>query len=276
MGDVYVEAGDVKSGTRFPAKQLPAAQVAGKQAMANFIRKQGSGMTSQKPGSGAGVRVNVILSEFVEEKGSFSCKLIGELFELPKNERKTTDLSARGEGKVIGEKPDAALIKCVDLAVTEMMTRVAPSITAPPPTVKSNFIYIGPFKVTYTKDAKKAPPGLAEAAIKAVTAMMDRLVKRNGRLLQGTYQTGSGVPGYTLKISVDEVAVDQKMKVAAIKTKGEVTTYPDDQMFVLGLPGTGKVLQSISDKDLVLAITDLAEGAVQKAIRAIIDKNPPP
>jgi hypothetical protein len=285
MPDVYVEAGEVKGA--IDKKFLAPAQAEMKTAIGSAAKKTKSGMTTVKPGDGKGILVNVLVSKLAQDGNNVTCSLIGELFELPAKKRFNPGGSATGKATVPG-KIDAVAGTCVGKAVGELMDKIGPAITgsqtAPASTgtvnTKSPLIFIAPFQVAYTKDQKAAPLALAARTTAAITKMMDRKIKANPtRFTQNAnaFEQGSGMPAYTIGITVDAVVFNASAKEMVATTKGFVAEHPSGNMKVLNSPGKAtqqKMTKLPTDDEKVQLLVDAAEQGTDSAIKWILQAHP--
>src|SRR5215475_6128765 len=176
MGDVYVEAGDVRG---VDNKYLSNAKAGLQAAVKEAANKANSGLTTVKPGGGKGIRVNVIVRKLAQDGNNVTCSLIGELKELPGMQPFNPKGSAAGEGTVPG-KIDAVAGDCVRKAAADMLDKVGSAIAtsqaAPAATgtvgSKSPLIFIAPADVTYPTDAKVADQDVKDKAKAAILEKM--------------------------------------------------------------------------------------------------------
>jgi hypothetical protein len=286
MPDVYVEAGEVKGAV--DKKYLAPAQAEMKTAIANAVKKTKSGMTAVKPGDGKGILVNVLVGKLAQDGNNVTCSLIGELFELPAKKRFNPSGSASGKATVPGKIDPAVAGACVGKAVGELMDKVGPAIagsqTAPASTgtvnTKSPLIYIAPFQVAYTKDPKAAPLALATRTTAAIAKMMDRKIQANPKRFTqdaNAFKQGSGMPAYTIAITVDAVAFNATAKEMVATTKGYVAEHPSGNIRVPNAPGKAtqqKMTKPPTDDEKVQLLVDAAEQGTESAINWILKSHP--
>src|SRR5262245_64728799 len=112
MPNVYVEPGKAKFMKRGMEAYETPAQAGLTKAVTNAVRKTNSGMTTAKPADGKGIQVNVMLQTLAQDGKNVTCKLIGDMLELPGKQRFTIPGSSPfGEASVPG-KIDAVAEDC--------------------------------------------------------------------------------------------------------------------------------------------------------------------
>src|SRR5262245_23451194 len=277
MGDVYVEAGEVKS---IPDKTfLPQAQAGMAAAIKAAANKPKSGMTTVKPGGGKGIRVNVLVFKLAQDGSNVTCTVIGDLNELPSKERFTVSGSPRGQATVPG-KIEAVAGDCVGKAVGDLMDQIGPAIAtsqaAPAAsgtaTSKSPLIYIAPADVSYPTDAKDADQDVKDKAKAAVIDAMQKTFAKNTKrftLDSSAFKQGSGMPAYVLHIRVEKFVFDPSTKEMIATVKALIHDYPGDSMQVPAVAATSKgsgYTRAPREADTLQVVRDAAQGMTEKAI----------
>jgi hypothetical protein len=286
MGDVYVEAGEVKG--KIDKKFVPQAQDGLKKAIAAAARKANSGMTTVKPGGGKGIRVNIMVFKLEQDGANVTCTVVGDLLELPSKERFTTGGTPRGQGTVPG-KIDAVAGDCVGKAVGDLMDNIGSAIVgsqaAPAATgtaaSKSPLIYIAPADVSYPQDAKDADQNVKDKAKAAIIDAMQKTFGKNPKrftLDSSAFKQGSGMPAYVLHIRVEKFVFDPKTKEMIATVKALIHDYPGDSMQVPSVAATSKgsgYTGAPREADKLQVVRDAAQGMTEKAINDFFLKKHP-
>jgi len=286
MGDVYVEAGEVKG--KVDKKFLPQAQDGLKTGIAAAARKAKSGLTTVKPGGGKGIRVSVMVFKLGQDGSNVTCTVIGDLLELPSKERFTVNGSPKGEATVPG-KIEAVAGDCVGKAVGDLMDKIGPAIAtsqaAPAATgtasSKSPLIYIAPADVSYPTDAKDADQDVKDKAKAAIIDAMQKTFGKNPKrftLDSGAFKQGSGMPAYVLHIRVEKFVFDPNTKEMIATVKALIHDYPADSMQVPAVAATSKgsgYTRAPREADKLQVVRDAAQGMTEKAINDFFLKKHP-
>ena len=285
MGDVYVEAGEVKGAV--DKKFLPQAENGMKTAIAAVTRKAKSGMTVVKPGDGKGIRVNIIVGKLAQDGSNVTCSLIGELFELPSKQRFNPGPRANGKATVPG-KIEAVAGDCVGKAVGDLMDNIGSAIAgsqaAPAKTgtaaSKSPLVFVV-LDFSYPKDAKDAQQDLKDKAKAAITDYAKKKIGQNPQrftLDPTAFKQGSGMPAYTIQIRVEKFLFDAATKELTATVNGLISEYPDD---IMRVPQVGAATSTRSgysrpprEADRIQTLLDATDGIVGKATKWILDTHP--
>ena len=283
MGDVYVEAGEMKTGVGVDKKFLPQAQAGLKAAVTEAVKKAKSGMTTVKPGGGKGIRVNVMVHKLAQDGSNVTCTVIGDLLELPSKERFTTGGTPRGQASVPG-KIAAVAGDCVKQAVADLMDNIGPAIVgsqaapAAPGTAagKSPLIFIAPLEF---KDASGAQQDLKDKAKAAVLDLAKKKIEANPKRFTmdpTAFKQGSGMPAYVLNATVTKFAFDPTNKQMVVQVKVTINEHPGGKWRA---EKTGDAVMSgfsrpPKEVDQIQVLRDAAERAIDKAIEWILKEHP--
>jgi len=276
MGDVYVEAGEVKGSV--DKKFLPQAQAGMAAAIKAAVNKPKSGMTTVKPGGGKGIRVNVMVHKLAQDGSNVTGTVIGDLYELPSKERFTVGGSPKGQATVPG-KIEAVAGDCVKQAVADLMDKIGPAIVgsqAEPATGKSPLIFIAPVEF---KDASGAQQDLKDKMKAAVLDLAKKKIEANPKRFTmdpDAFKQGSGMPAYVLNAAVIKFAFDPTNKQMVVQVKVTINEHPGGKW---RSEKTGDaVLSGFSrppkEADQVQVLRDAAERAIDKAIEWMLKEHP--
>lgn len=270
MGDTYVEVGTITKGLKIKDDDMKAAGPAAKAAIEGWI-KNTAGVTSTKPKDGAGVKLGITISEIVSGTNTLTCKIVGDVFELPKGGRKTMTGRPIGQGKIVGAKADVA--SCATAAVADLMTNIGSGVKAAPlSAADAKLTYIAPHAITFKAGA---PQAVVADATPKITAALDALVKADPRFVQDAATAGDafkdGMTAYVLKVTIG-VTVDTTAKTAEITFSCAASTYPTSNLVSATSIGTAKLSGDIRDKTIVAQIVDYAKDKGAQALKAIPTK----
>ena len=276
MGDVYVEAGDVRG---VDNKYLSNAKAGLQAAVKEAANKANSGLTTVKPGGGKGIRVNVIVRKLAQDGNNVTCSLIGELKELPGMQPFNPKGSAAGEGTVPG-KIDAVAGDCVKKAAADMLDKVGSAIVGSQPataaTGKSPLIFIAPVEF---KDASGAQQDLKDQMKAAVLNLAKKKIEANPKRFTmdpDAFKQGSGMPAYVLNAAVIKFAFDPTNKQMVVQVKVTINEHLGGKW---RSEKTGDaVLSGFSrppkEADRIQVLRDAAERAIDKAIEWMLKEHP--
>ena len=276
MGDVYVEAGDVRG---VDNKYLSNAKAGLQAAVKEAANKANSGLTTVKPGGGKGIRVNVIVRKLAQDGNNVTCSLIGELKELPGMQPFNPKGSAVGEGTVPG-KIDAVAGDCVKKAAADMLDKVGSAIAtsqaAPAAPGKSPLIFIAPVEF---KDASGAQQDLKDKMKAAVLDLAKKKIEANPKRFTmdpDAFKQGSGMPAYVLNATVIKFAFDPTNKQMVVQVKVTINEHLGGKW---RSEKTGDaVLSGFSrppkEADRIQVLRDAAERAIDKAIEWMLKEHP--